>query len=91
MPFSCRSRAPFRVPGTGTPDWTRIAGEAPFGKRWEDTMATMIDRIRRYLAGPQGRRTVERVKVMARDPRNQQRARELMARLRGNRAAGPRR
>jgi hypothetical protein len=44
-------------------------------------MSIMI-RIRRFLASPQGRRLSEQGRRMAADPRNQQRARRLLARLR---------
>jgi hypothetical protein len=42
----------------------------------------IIDRIRTFLASPQGRRLTEQGRRMAADPRNQQRARGLLARLR---------
>ncbi|MFC4056912.1 hypothetical protein ACFOWE_01310 [Planomonospora corallina] len=48
-------------------------------------MASLISRIRGYLSSPQGRRNIEQAKRMARDPRNRQRARGLLARLRGGR------
>ncbi len=42
----------------------------------------LFDRIRAFLAGPQGRRLTEQGRRYAADPRNQQRARGLLARLR---------
>ncbi|GAA3134591.1 hypothetical protein GCM10010466_26720 [Planomonospora alba] len=48
-------------------------------------MASLISRIRGYLSSPQGRRNIEQAKRMARDPRNRQRVRGLLARLRGGR------
>jgi hypothetical protein len=42
----------------------------------------IIDRIRTFLASPQGRRLTDQGRRMAADPRNQQRARGLLARLR---------
>jgi hypothetical protein len=41
-----------------------------------------IDRIRSFLAGPQGRRLTEQGRRLAADPRNQERARGLLARFR---------
>ncbi|GGS70315.1 hypothetical protein GCM10010156_31450 [Planobispora rosea] len=49
-------------------------------------MASLISRVRAYLSTPQGRRNLEKAKTMARDPRNQQRARSLLARLTGKRS-----
>jgi hypothetical protein len=43
----------------------------------------LLQRIRAFLAGPQGRRLTEQGRRMAADPRNRQRARGLLARLRG--------
>jgi hypothetical protein len=48
-------------------------------------MATLIDRVRAYLRSPKGKQQIERAKRMARDPRNQNKARQLLARLRGRR------
>jgi len=47
-------------------------------------MAKLLDRIKEYLRGPQGRRMTEKAKTMARDPRNKQRLQRLMDRLRGH-------
>ncbi|MFI6481956.1 hypothetical protein ACIBH1_28780 [Nonomuraea sp. NPDC050663] len=41
-----------------------------------------MNRIRAYLRSPEGRRNVEKAKRMARDPRNQARARGWLNRLR---------
>ncbi|MBG0831059.1 hypothetical protein HS041_25190 [Planomonospora sp. ID67723] len=49
-------------------------------------MASLIARVRNYLGTPQGRRNVEKAKAMARDPRNRQKLRGLLARFRGNRS-----
>ncbi len=49
----------------------------------EDTMASLMDRVRNYLRTPQGQRHMEKAKTMARDPRNQQKLRGLLARFRG--------
>ncbi|GIH92708.1 hypothetical protein ACFFMN_37370 [Planobispora siamensis] len=46
-------------------------------------MASLISRIRSYLSTPQGRRNLEKAKTMARDPRNQQKVRQLISRFRG--------
>jgi hypothetical protein len=43
----------------------------------------LLQRIRAFLAGPQGRRLTEQGRRMAADPRNRYRARGLLARLRG--------
>jgi hypothetical protein len=42
----------------------------------------LLDRIRTFMSGPQGRRLTEQGRRYASDPRNQQRARSLLARLR---------
>jgi hypothetical protein len=42
----------------------------------------LLDRIRAFLAGPQGRRFKEQGRRYASDPRNQQRARNALARFR---------
>jgi hypothetical protein len=42
----------------------------------------LLDRIRAFLSGPQGRRLTERGRRYASDPRNQDRARNLLTRLR---------
>ena len=42
----------------------------------------LLDRLRTFLASPQGRRVTDRGRRYASDPRNQQRARSLLARLR---------
>ena len=42
----------------------------------------LFDRIRAFLASPQGRRVTDRGGRYASDPRNQQRARTLIGRLR---------
>jgi hypothetical protein len=44
----------------------------------------LLQRIRAFLAGPQGRRLTEQGRRMAADPRNRRRARGLFARLRGH-------
>jgi hypothetical protein len=43
---------------------------------------TIMNRIRTFLSGPRGRRTVAAGRRAAADPRNRQRARSLLARLR---------
>ncbi|MBB2911507.1 hypothetical protein FHS43_002780 [Streptosporangium becharense] len=43
---------------------------------------TLIDRIKSYLRTPSGRRNMEKAKAMARDPRHQQKARQLLSRFR---------
>ncbi len=48
----------------------------------QETPVPLIHRIRAFLAGPQGRRLTEQGRRYAADPRNQQRARSLLARLR---------
>ena len=42
----------------------------------------VMSRIRQFLASPQGRRMTEQGRRMASDPRNQQRARNFLSRLR---------
>ncbi|GLZ13644.1 hypothetical protein Acsp04_38790 [Actinomadura sp. NBRC 104425] len=46
-------------------------------------MPTLIDRIKRYASGPQGRRLRAKAERYARDSRIQAKVRRLMARLRG--------
>ncbi|GAA4105168.1 MULTISPECIES: hypothetical protein [Actinomadura] len=46
-------------------------------------MPTLIDRIKRYASGPQGRRMRAKAERYARDPRTQAKVRQLLARLRG--------
>ncbi|WP_169789038.1 hypothetical protein [Nonomuraea candida] len=48
-------------------------------------MATLMDRVRAYLRSPKGRANMEKAKQLARDPRNQQKARRLLERFRGRR------
>lgn len=48
-------------------------------------MAKLMDRVRAYMRSPKGRQQVEKAKRMARDPRNQQKARRLLDRFRGRR------
>jgi hypothetical protein len=43
---------------------------------------SLLDRIRRFLSSPQGRRLTDQGRRYAADPRNQQRARGLLSRLR---------
>lgn len=45
----------------------------------------LLDRIRAFLAGPQGRRMTDRGRRWAADPRNQQRARSVVDRWRRRR------
>ena len=42
----------------------------------------LLDRIRAFLSSPQGRRLSEQGRRYASDPRNQERARSLLARMR---------
>ncbi len=42
----------------------------------------LLNRIRNFLASPQGRRVTEQGRRMASDPRSRQRARGFLARLR---------
>ncbi|PRX99618.1 hypothetical protein [Allonocardiopsis opalescens] len=48
-------------------------------------MASLIDRIKRYLRSPQGRQNLDRAKRAARDPRNRRRLRRLLHRFGGGR------
>jgi hypothetical protein len=43
----------------------------------------LLQRIRTFLASPQGRRVTDQGRRMAADPRNRQRARGMLARLKG--------
>jgi hypothetical protein len=42
----------------------------------------LLQRIRAFLAGPEGKRLTEQGRRMAADPRNQARARDFLTRLR---------
>ncbi|MFD0683532.1 hypothetical protein [Actinomadura fibrosa] len=46
-------------------------------------MASLIDRIRRFLRSPQGQKARARAERYARDPRTQAKARKLLGRARG--------
>ncbi|MDA0637214.1 hypothetical protein OUY22_27750 [Nonomuraea sp. MCN248] len=48
-------------------------------------MATLMDRVRAYMRSPKGRQTIESAERMARDPRNQHKARRLLDRFRSRR------
>ncbi|MGI5271803.1 hypothetical protein ACQEUU_21805 [Nonomuraea sp. CA-218870] len=48
-------------------------------------MATLMDRVRAYMRSPKGRQAVESAKRMARDPRNQHKARRFLDRFRSGR------
>jgi hypothetical protein len=43
----------------------------------------IMNRIRAFLSSPQGRRATDHGRRMAADPRNRERARSFLARLRG--------
>jgi hypothetical protein len=43
----------------------------------------LLQRIRTFLASPEGKRLTEQGRRMATDPRNRERARGFLARLRG--------
>ncbi|MCG5215331.1 hypothetical protein [Streptosporangium sp. KLBMP 9127] len=45
-------------------------------------MATLMDKVRRYIQSPQGRQNVEKAKRMANDPRNKQKLRGLLDKFR---------
>ena len=45
----------------------------------------LLDKIRAFLSGPQGRRLTDQARRAASDPRNQQRARDLLNRKRRGR------
>jgi hypothetical protein len=47
-----------------------------------EALVPLIDRIRSFMASPQGRRLTEQGKRYASDPRRQQQARGLLARFR---------
>lgn len=46
-------------------------------------MASIVDRIRRLLRSPQGRKARAKAERLARDPRTQAKARRLLAKVRG--------
>jgi hypothetical protein len=48
-------------------------------------MTSLMNRVRAYLRSPKGRQSVESAKRMARDPRNQQKARGFLSRFRSRR------
>jgi hypothetical protein len=45
----------------------------------------LMDRLKRFLASPQGKRVADQARRAASDPKNQQKARDLLTRLRGGR------
>jgi hypothetical protein len=47
-----------------------------------EALVPLIDRIRTFLASPQGRRLTDQGRRYASDPRRQQQARDLLARFR---------
>ncbi len=51
----------------------------------EVVMAGIIGRISAFLKSPQGRRYSDQAKRMASDPRNRQRAQDMLRRFRGKR------
>jgi hypothetical protein len=73
-------------------DRNRVARQCitdkPFGNLWRtrsphpEVPVPLLDRIRAFLSSPQGRRLSEQGRRYASDPRNQQRARSLLARMR---------
>jgi hypothetical protein len=48
-------------------------------------VASLIDRIKRFMRSPQGRQARARAERLARDPRTQAKARGLLNRARGGR------
>ena len=46
-------------------------------------MASVIDRLKRYLHGPQGQKARARAERLAHDPRTQAKIRRLLAKVRG--------
>jgi hypothetical protein len=48
----------------------------------KEDVVPLLERIKRFLGSPQGRRLTEQGRRLASDPRNQQRARGLLARFR---------
>jgi len=48
-------------------------------------MASLVDRLKRFLHSPQGRQARARAERLARDPRTQAKVRGILARLRGGR------
>lgn len=46
-------------------------------------MASIIDRIKKFLRSPQGQKARARAERVARDPRHQAKARRLLAKVRG--------
>lgn len=46
-------------------------------------MASIVDRIKRFLRSPQGQKARARAERLARDPRTQARARRLLTKVRG--------
>lgn len=46
-------------------------------------MASIVDRIKRFLRSPQGQQARARAERMARDPRTQAKMRRLLGRFRG--------
>jgi hypothetical protein len=61
--------------------WEREPG-VPRTAAGHSSEMPLLNRIRAFLASPQGRRVTEQGRRMASDPRQRERARSLLARLR---------
>jgi hypothetical protein len=48
----------------------------------KESVVPLLNKIKNFLRSPQGQRLTERGKRMAADPRNRERARGMLARLR---------
>ncbi|EWC62510.1 hypothetical protein UO65_2197 [Actinokineospora spheciospongiae] len=48
-------------------------------------MAGLLNRIKAFLSGPKGRAMMDKARQAAQDPRNQQRAKAAVAKLRNGR------
>ncbi|MCE7002398.1 hypothetical protein LWC34_06065 [Kibdelosporangium philippinense] len=48
-------------------------------------MAGLMDRIKNFLRSPKGQQMTDKAREMAKDPRNQERARQAADKLRGKR------
>ena len=51
-------------------------------------MPTLSERLRAFLSSPRGKRLIEQGRQQLAKPENQQKARKLLGRLRGDRAQG---
>lgn len=63
----------------------RLQAGTRAGPEGRNHMPGMLERIKRFVRSPQGRRTVEQARRAAADPRRRAQAQRLLGKLRGRR------